>query len=269
MLRQTNSVMYGSDALTRRGEHQHEARHVARADARLHDRRRQSRHVQQRALVRRCLQAFRLLLAVPRTTRRTTTCPTTVTETALTQAVSVSRLVPGRTCMEPFAISTAVSATRMASICIASPTTRCPTPIRRTSAWLPIRRSTRAGRRPCDSARRTRSRCHSNPTPSGIPFDPFGFGANYLGETVTLTDAEGRTVTGQGILDYGGVYPVRSRRARRANRCLARQRSSGRATWQFQRAAASSTRPATAIPMPTRRTPATMAARSSRDAQLW
>ena len=61
--------------------------------------------------------------------------------------------------LEPFAISTAVSATRMPSICIASPTTRCPTPIRRTSAWLPIRRSTRAGRRPCDSARRTRSRC--------------------------------------------------------------------------------------------------------------
>ena len=48
---------------------------------------------------------------------------------------------------------------------------------------------------------------HTNPTPSGIPFDPFGFGANYLGETVTLMDAEGRTVTGQGILDYGGAYP--------------------------------------------------------------
>jgi len=48
---------------------------------------------------------------------------------------------------------------------------------------------------------------HTNPTPSGIPFDPFGFGANYLGETVTLMDAEGRAVTGQGILDYGGAYP--------------------------------------------------------------
>ena len=48
---------------------------------------------------------------------------------------------------------------------------------------------------------------YSNPTPTGIPFDPFGFGVNYLGQTVTLTDAEGRTVTGQGILDYGGTYP--------------------------------------------------------------
>ena len=48
---------------------------------------------------------------------------------------------------------------------------------------------------------------YTNPTPSGIPFDPFGFGANYLGETVTLEGADGRTVTGQGILDYDGVYP--------------------------------------------------------------
>jgi vitamin B12 transporter len=48
---------------------------------------------------------------------------------------------------------------------------------------------------------------YTNPTPSGTPFDPFGVGANYLGDTVTLTDAEGRTVTGQAILDYGGVYP--------------------------------------------------------------
>jgi iron complex outermembrane receptor protein/vitamin B12 transporter len=48
---------------------------------------------------------------------------------------------------------------------------------------------------------------HTNPTPSGIPFDPFGFGANYLGEVVTLEGADGRTVTGQGILDYDGTYP--------------------------------------------------------------
>jgi iron complex outermembrane receptor protein/vitamin B12 transporter len=48
---------------------------------------------------------------------------------------------------------------------------------------------------------------YTNPSPTGIPFDPFGFGANYLGQTVTLTDAEGRTVTGQAILDYGGIYP--------------------------------------------------------------
>ncbi len=46
-----------------------------------------------------------------------------------------------------------------------------------------------------------------NPTPTGIPFDPFGFGANYLGNTVTLTGADGATVTGQAILDFGGTYP--------------------------------------------------------------
>jgi vitamin B12 transporter len=70
---------------------------------------------------------------------------------------------------------------------------------------------------------------HTNPTPSGTPFDPFGFGANYLGETVTLTDAEGRTVTGQGILDYGGVYPS-SFPSR-----TARQSLFGQATFQWTR----------------------------------
>ena len=70
---------------------------------------------------------------------------------------------------------------------------------------------------------------HTNPTPSGTPFDPFGFGANYLGETVTLTDAEGRTVTGQAILDYGGVYP-NSFPSR-----TARQSLFGQATFQWTR----------------------------------
>jgi iron complex outermembrane receptor protein/vitamin B12 transporter len=46
-----------------------------------------------------------------------------------------------------------------------------------------------------------------NPTPTGEPFDPFGFGANYLGQTVTLTGPNGASVTGRAILDYGGVYP--------------------------------------------------------------
>jgi len=48
---------------------------------------------------------------------------------------------------------------------------------------------------------------YTNPSPTGQPFDPFGFGANYLGQAVTLEGADGRTVTGQGILDYGGTYP--------------------------------------------------------------
>lgn len=46
-----------------------------------------------------------------------------------------------------------------------------------------------------------------NPTPTGTPFDPFGFGANYLGNVVTITGANGFSVTGRGILDFGGTYP--------------------------------------------------------------
>jgi iron complex outermembrane receptor protein/vitamin B12 transporter len=46
-----------------------------------------------------------------------------------------------------------------------------------------------------------------NPSPTGEPFDPFGFGANYLGREVTLTGANGYSVTGRAILDYGGTYP--------------------------------------------------------------
>jgi iron complex outermembrane receptor protein/vitamin B12 transporter len=47
----------------------------------------------------------------------------------------------------------------------------------------------------------------ANPSPTGTPFDPFGFGANYLGQTVTLTGANGYSVTGRAILDFGGTYP--------------------------------------------------------------
>jgi vitamin B12 transporter len=45
------------------------------------------------------------------------------------------------------------------------------------------------------------------PAPIGEPFDPFGFGPNYLGNTVTITGANGDSVTGRAILDFGGVYP--------------------------------------------------------------
>jgi iron complex outermembrane receptor protein/vitamin B12 transporter len=56
-----------------------------------------------------------------------------------------------------------------------------------------------------------------NPAPTGEPFDPFGFGASYLGDTVTLAGADGATVTGRAILDFGGEYPSRfdSRTTRR------------------------------------------------------
>ncbi len=48
-----------------------------------------------------------------------------------------------------------------------------------------------------------------NPAPTGDPFDPFGYGANYLGRTVTIRGANGTVATGRAILDYAGVYPSR------------------------------------------------------------
>ena len=57
-----------------------------------------------------------------------------------------------------------------------------------------------------------------NPTPTGEAFDPFGFGANYLGNEVTITGANGYSATGRAILDFGGAYPSAfdSRTTRRA-----------------------------------------------------
>ncbi len=59
---------------------------------------------------------------------------------------------------------------------------------------------------------------YTNPAPTGQPFDPFGFGANYLGKSMTLTGANGYSATGQAILDFGGKYPsvFLSRTRRRA-----------------------------------------------------
>lgn len=52
-----------------------------------------------------------------------------------------------------------------------------------------------------------------NPSPTGIPFDPFpGFdpGPNFLGNMVTIHGANGFSTTGQAILDFFGDYPQRS-----------------------------------------------------------
>jgi vitamin B12 transporter len=47
-----------------------------------------------------------------------------------------------------------------------------------------------------------------NPSPTGEPSDPFGSGVpNYLGNLVTIHGANGFSVTGQAILDFGGTYP--------------------------------------------------------------
>ena len=58
-----------------------------------------------------------------------------------------------------------------------------------------------------------------NPSPTGIRFDPFNSGfPNYLGQNVTLTGANGYSVSGQAILDYYDDYPSTfdSRTTRRA-----------------------------------------------------
>lgn len=48
-----------------------------------------------------------------------------------------------------------------------------------------------------------------NPSPTGIPFDNgFGSGLNFLGLPVTIRGANGFSVTGQAILDFGGSYPI-------------------------------------------------------------
>ncbi len=46
-----------------------------------------------------------------------------------------------------------------------------------------------------------------NPSPTGQPFDPFGSGANFLGNFVTLRGANGFVTSGRAILDFAGVYP--------------------------------------------------------------
>jgi vitamin B12 transporter len=45
------------------------------------------------------------------------------------------------------------------------------------------------------------------PAPVGEPFNPFGYGANYLGQPVTICGANGYCTHGQAILDYSGTYP--------------------------------------------------------------
>ncbi len=52
-----------------------------------------------------------------------------------------------------------------------------------------------------------------NPSPTGIPFDPFpgfDFGPNFLGLPVTIHGANGFSATGPAILDFAGTYPASS-----------------------------------------------------------
>lgn len=54
------------------------------------------------------------------------------------------------------------------------------------------------------AATRLRSQ-NDNPTPTGIPF-----AGNFIGVPVTIEGANGFSASGQGILDFGGTYPVLS-----------------------------------------------------------
>ncbi len=48
-----------------------------------------------------------------------------------------------------------------------------------------------------------------NPTPTGMPFNsPAEGGIVYLGNVVTIQGGNGYSVTGQGILDFAGTYPM-------------------------------------------------------------
>jgi iron complex outermembrane receptor protein/vitamin B12 transporter len=47
----------------------------------------------------------------------------------------------------------------------------------------------------------------TNPSPTGLRSDPSSF-ANYLGNVTTITGANGYAVTGRAILDYSGTYPT-------------------------------------------------------------
>jgi iron complex outermembrane receptor protein/vitamin B12 transporter len=66
-----------------------------------------------------------------------------------------------------------------------------------------------------------------NPTPTGTPFDPYGTGANYLGNTVTLTAANGQSVTGRATLDFGFAPFPQTFAARSTRRLI-----SGQTTYQ-------------------------------------
>ena len=67
-----------------------------------------------------------------------------------------------------------------------------------------------AGRARSASARSGQTTLYVNPTPTGEPFDPFGFGANYLGQTVTLRGANGydRSPAGRSSTSAAAVSPA-------------------------------------------------------------
>jgi vitamin B12 transporter len=47
----------------------------------------------------------------------------------------------------------------------------------------------------------------NDPAPTGEPYDPFGFGANYIGNEVTIRGANGTTASGRAVLNFSGTFP--------------------------------------------------------------
>ena len=101
--------------------------------------------------------------------------------------------------------SMASSATPTASRSTASPTTPPPTPaaLRRHQGPVTVDGSAQTAIRYGSMGQTS---FFNNPTPTGQPFDPFGFGADCLDDGPAARP-NGTSVTGQGILDYGGAYP--------------------------------------------------------------
>jgi iron complex outermembrane receptor protein/vitamin B12 transporter len=109
-----------------------------------------------------------------------------------------------------------------------------------------------------------------NPTGTGTYVDPFGFGGNYVGNVVTITGANGYSVTGRGILDYAfSPFPPPSTAAPPARRCLAGRRCRWRATYRCPEVPATSASKATTIQRPIRAPRATTAASSWKAAPGW
>ena len=103
-----------------------------------------------------------------------------------------------------------------------------------------------------------------NPSPTGLRSDPSSF-ANYLGNPVTITDANGDTVSGRAILDFGEPTRRSSTRASRVVCSTAKPSSTCRRRSTSPAACASKTR--TARRGRSRPPHATTRARSSRRAR--
>ena len=207
VLRGSNSVRYGSDALTRRHQH-HDAPRARRVFRR---RRSRSTAATSAPPAARCRSAAgsRASTTSPRsrTCRRTTTSPNnayrnntfasragvilgaTTSVSGTVRHVDSSYGSPNATAY--FGISDDSSQTRKATYTTIAADSQL------SSRWTSSVRFSVADR----------TFHYINPSPTGLRSDPSAF-ANYLGDVTTITGGNGYSVTGRAILDYGGgTYP--------------------------------------------------------------